>query len=111
MLHLLQRFLRLLVAHPPQCAAITRAPWRRPTLTLVFRSRTPSCHTARRLWVLQALFGDSLNADGNGSLTFLDYLRAVNKRMPGRAAAATAGKAEAFSGKGAAASRRPAGKP
>ena len=29
----------------------------------------------------QALFGDSLNADGNGTLTFLDYLKAVNKRM------------------------------
>lgn len=37
---------------------------------------------------LQALFGDSLHADGNGTLTFLDYLKAVNKRMPGRAAAA-----------------------
>lgn len=36
---------------------------------------------------MKALFGDSLNTDGNGSLTFLDYLKAVNKRMPGRAAA------------------------
>jgi hypothetical protein len=39
------------------------------------------------LAILQALFGDSLNTDGNGSLTFLDYLKAVNKRMPGRGAA------------------------
>lgn len=38
--------------------------------------------------LLQALFGDSLHADGNGTLTFMDYLKAVNKRMPGRAAAA-----------------------
>jgi hypothetical protein len=36
----------------------------------------------------QALFGDSMNTDGNGTLTFLDYLKAVNKRMPGRASAA-----------------------
>ena len=34
-------------------------------------------------------------ADGNGTLTFLDYLKAVNKRMPGRAAAA-AGKGDTF---------------
>lgn len=58
----------------------------------------------------QALFGDSLNTDGNGSLTFLDYLKAVNKRMPGRAAAPKDGKpggAGASGGAaGAAASRR-----
>jgi len=29
-----------------------------------------------------------MNTDGNGTLTFLDYLKAVNKRMPGRASAA-----------------------
>lgn len=56
----------------------------------------------------QALFGDSLNTDGNGSLTFLDYLKAVNKRMPGRAppkdAKGSAG--AAGSAAGAAASRR-----
>lgn len=48
---------------------------------------------------MKALFGDSLNSDGNGTLTFLDYLKAVNRRMPGRAAAA-AGGAGAAAGKG-----------
>jgi hypothetical protein len=33
----------------------------------------------------QALFGDSLSTDGDGVLNFLDYLKAVNKRAPGKA--------------------------
>lgn len=41
---------------------------------------------------MKALFGASLSTEGNGSLTFLDYLAAVSKRMPGRAAAAAAAK-------------------
>ncbi len=36
---------------------------------------------------MKALFGDRLTTDGDGELTFLDYLHAVNKRMPGRAVA------------------------
>lgn len=31
---------------------------------------------------LQRLFGNSLSAEGNGTLSFLDYLKAVNKRTP-----------------------------
>lgn len=31
---------------------------------------------------MKALFGEALAADGNGTLSFLDYLKAVNKRAP-----------------------------
>jgi calmodulin len=31
---------------------------------------------------MKALFGDDLKADGDGSLTFVQYLRAVNVRLP-----------------------------
>ena len=53
---------------------------------------------------MKALFGDRLSTDGDGELTFLDYLHAVNKRMPGRAVAvmqfeAAKAKAETAGGK------------
>ena len=31
---------------------------------------------------MKALFGDSLSTDGDGTLTFADYLKAVTKRAP-----------------------------
>ena len=34
---------------------------------------------------MKALFGDSLSTDGDGQLTFLDYLKAVTKRAPAKA--------------------------
>ena len=37
---------------------------------------------------MAALFGDSLNAEGTGRLSFVDYLLAVQKRMHNNAAAA-----------------------
>jgi Ca2+-binding EF-hand superfamily protein len=41
---------------------------------------------------MKALFGDALSTDGDGKLTFLDYLKAVNKRAPAKAEAGKAGK-------------------
>ena len=41
------------------------------------------CPSRCRLEVeMKALFGDDLKADGDGSLTFPQYLKAVNVRLP-----------------------------
>jgi Ca2+-binding EF-hand superfamily protein len=41
---------------------------------------------------MKALFGDSLSTDGDGILTFLDYLKAVTKRAPAKVEAGKGGK-------------------